>query len=199
MSVFEKLCYLCFVKHSEIRTHIIRTASDLFYHKGYNLTGINEIISEAGIAKATLYNHFKSKEDICLAYLQYKNQSFMVKLKEVCLSKDQGVDQILGVFDFLQSFFKDKDFNGCWCINTISELPKENEKIRSEIQQQKSGLIEFLKTLVSTNIPTPSEQEQQILARQIYLLYEGAVAESHLHQDDWPIVSARQLCTTIIS
>lgn len=187
------------MKHSEIKDHIIKTASDLFYNKGYNLTGINEIISEAGIAKATLYNHFKSKEDICLAYLQYKNHSFLIKIKEVCSSKKESVDQVLAVFDFLEVFFKDKDFNGCWCINTISELPKENQRIRSEIQQQKNGLIDFLTELVGQNLPDRNTQEQQKLAKQIYLLYEGAVAESHLHQNDWPIASARELCNAIIN
>ena len=187
------------MKHSEIKDHIIETASHLFYQKGYNLTGINEIISEAGIAKATLYNHFKSKEDICLAYLQFKNQSFMTKIKDVCLEKNMGVDQILGVFDFLQSFFQDKDFNGCWCINTISELPKENQKIRFEIQQQKKGLIDFLTELVEQNLPDRSKQDPQKLAKHIYLLYEGAVAESHLHQNEWPITSARELCSIIIN
>lgn len=186
------------MKHSEIKDHIIKTASDLFYNKGYNLTGINEIISQAGIAKATLYNHFKSKEDICLAYLQYKNHAFLSKIKEVCSSKKEGVDQVLAVFDFLEVFFKDKDFNGCWCINTISELPKENQRIRSEIQQQKNGLIDFLTELVGQNLPDRNTQEQQKLAKHIYLLYEGAVSESHLHQSDWPIISARELCNVII-
>ncbi|MDT7833379.1 TetR/AcrR family transcriptional regulator [Flavobacteriaceae bacterium S356] len=187
------------MKHSEIKDHIIKTASHLFYHKGYNLTGINEIISEAGIAKATLYNHFKSKEDICLAYLQYKNSAFLTKIKEVCASKKKGIGQVLAVFDFLEAFFKDKDFNGCWCINTISELPKENQRIRSEIQQQKNSLINFLTELVGQNLPDHSTLEQQKLAKQIYLLYEGAVAESHLHQNDWPITSARELCNSIIN
>jgi len=187
------------MKHSEIKDHIIKTASDLFYHKGYNLTGINEIISEAGIAKATLYNHFKSKEDICLAYLQYKNRAFLTKINEVCYSKKEGTDQVLAVFDFLELFFKDKDFNGCWCINTISELPKENQKIRLEIQLQKRNFIAFLTDLVETNLPNQDKAQQEMMARQIYLLYEGAVSESHLHQSDWPITSARELCNTIIN
>jgi len=52
-----------------VKERILETASHLFYEKGYNLTGINEIIEKAGVAKASLYSHFRSKEDICLAYL----------------------------------------------------------------------------------------------------------------------------------
>ncbi|MFT6754704.1 MAG: AcrR family transcriptional regulator, partial [Urechidicola sp.] len=47
-----------------VKERIIATASDLFYNQGYNQTGINQIISEAGVAKASLYQHFRSKEDI---------------------------------------------------------------------------------------------------------------------------------------
>tara|TARA_R110002073_G_scaffold306012_5_gene475190 strand:+ start:33283 stop:33843 length:561 start_codon:yes stop_codon:yes gene_type:complete len=185
------------MKHSEVRNHIIETASNLFYTNGYNLTGINQIISEAGIAKATLYNHFKSKEDICVSYLQYKNATFSNLIKDFCHSKEKGGSQILGIFDFLLQFFKEKDFNGCWCINTISELPKENQKIRIEIQNQKQELIDFIKELLNQNLPEKST-ESDSLSKQLYLLYEGAVAESHLHQSNWPILSAKSLCEKII-
>ena len=49
---------------------ILAVASELFYRQGYRATGINEVIARSGVAKATFYNHFPSKEDLCLAYLQ---------------------------------------------------------------------------------------------------------------------------------
>ena len=187
------------MKHSEIKQSIIETASSLFYRNGYNSTGINEIISETGIAKATLYNHFKSKEDVCLAYLQYKNSVFVKDIKAHCQSLTVGKSQILGVFDFLQLFFLDRDFNGCWCIKTVSEIPKENQKIRSEIQRQKSQFILLISDLISNNLNNLTKDQTQSLSRKVYLMYESAVAESHLHQDDWPIKEMRSLCSQIIS
>jgi len=65
------------VKQLRIQHRIIETASFLFYKNGYNLTGINEIISEASIAKATFYSHFKPKECICISYLRFKNSVFL--------------------------------------------------------------------------------------------------------------------------
>ncbi|MFY0631476.1 MAG: TetR/AcrR family transcriptional regulator [Flavobacteriaceae bacterium] len=186
------------MKHSEVRNHIVETASNLFYTNGYNLTGINQIISEAGIAKATLYNHFKSKEDICVSYLQYKNTAFLEKIKEHCSSKNEGKEQVLGVLTFLQLFYNDRNFNGCWCINTISELPKDNQKIRLEIQKQKQQLIDYIQELIQKNLSNTSEKDRVLLSKQIYVLYEGAVAESHLHQNDWPIHSAIDVCQKII-
>ena len=186
------------MKSSPVRERIIATASHLFYQKGYNLTGINEIIKEANIAKATLYNHFKSKEDICLAYLKFKNTTLQKELSETIYKLPEGKDRLLALFDFLKSFFANKDFNGCWCLNTISEIPKENKKIRATIQQQKQQLIKLLERLAMENLPHKTVNENKNIAKQIYLLYESALSESHLHQNAWPIESARQLCTAII-
>lgn len=186
------------MKSSPAKQRIIETASHLFYQKGYNLTGINEIIEKANIAKATLYNHFKSKEDICLAYLKYKDSSLQVELRAAVEKAPKGKKRLLAFFDFLKAFFEDKDFNGCWCLNTISELPKENEKIRATIQQQKHGLLQLIGRIAKENLPHKSEEEQQAIAKQIYLLYESALSESYLHQEAWPIESARKLCAAII-
>lgn len=198
MSVFCRSYYIRAVKHTDIKQHIIETASYLFYKNGYNSTGINEIIAESGIAKATLYHHFKSKEDICLAYLQFKNTTFLTDIRAYCEAKPKGKKQLLGIFDFLQEFFQDKDFNGCWCIKTVSEIPKENERIREEIQHQKNLFIRLIAQLVNENSSGISTNQVESLSRQTYLLYESAVAESHLHQADWPIKETKNLCEGIL-
>jgi len=186
------------MKHSLIKQNIIETASDLFYKNGYNLTGINEIIRESGIAKATLYNHFKSKDDICLAYLNYKNSAFLTSIEAFCAKAPKGKGQLLSLFDFLENFFDSKDFNGCWCINTISEIPAGNEKIINSIQFHKQQFISFIEKLISANFTDNSAKKNTKLAKRIYLLYESAVSESHLHQNKWPIASTKEICQLIL-
>ena len=198
MSVFKNSSYICSVKHSEVRNTIVRTASTLFYEKGYNLTGINEIIAEAGIAKATLYNHFSSKEDICVAYIQYKNQVFLGEIGAFCNNKSKGNKRILGVFDFLLQFFKGDGFYGCWCLNTVSEIPSDNEKILVEIQKEKNEFLKFIEKLVEENKVELTSTEVLSVSKQIYLLYEGAVAESHLHKKDWPIKIAKKMAEQLL-
>ena len=193
------LLYVCYVKQSKVKNRIIETASSLFYKNGYNSTGINEIIAEAGIAKATLYNHFKSKEDICLAYLRFKDVSFIKDIDAFSSSKPAGEKQVLAIFDFLELFFQTKDFNGCWCVKTISEIPSNNVVIRYEIQKQKNAFIELISTLVTKNLKNIKSEEVNSLSRKIYLLYESAVSESHLHQSDWPIKEAKNLCAVILN
>lgn len=187
------------MKHSEVRQHIIETASHLFYKNGYNSTGINEVISEAGIAKATLYNHFKSKEDICISYLNFKNAHFIETIKAFCESKPNGTAQVIAIFDFLEGFYNDKNFNGCWCLNTISEIPSDNVRIREEIQSQKQQFIDFINDLIKTNLQISKQNERNTLANRLYIIYEGAVAESHLHRSDWPITEAKEFAKTILN
>ena len=186
------------MKHSPVRENIIQTASYLFYQNGYSLTGINEIIKEAGIARATLYNHFKSKEDICIAYLKYKNSTFINDIKEFILKAPKGKEQVFSLFKFLELFFRSRDFNGCWAINTVSEIPKANSKIRTEIQHQKSQFKTLIETLVESNFSHQPENENKLLAGHIYLLYEAALSESHLHQEIWPIELAMDLCKKML-
>ncbi len=179
---------------SKVKQRIIETASKLFYQQGYNLTGINEVIKEAGIAKATLYHHFASKEDLCLAYLEYRHLAFIKDLQEY-LSKLPPKRRLLGVFDFLQDLFDTDGFKGCWCLNTYSELPKDHNKVKKAIQQQKDEFLNLLQDIVASN---RGKKGSTLLAKRIYLLYEGAINESQLLQNSWPISEAKKMAQAII-
>ena len=102
------------------------------------------------------------------------------------------------LFDFLYLSFQEKDFNGCWSVNTVAEIPSENEKIRVEIRRGKNEFIQLIETLIQHNLASISRQTLPSLAKKIYLLYESAIVESNLHNSDWPIKEARDLCQKIL-
>ena len=83
-----------------MKEHIVEIAGELFYKNGYCSTGINEIIEKSNIAKATLYHHFKSKEAICIAYLEARHQDFIMRLTDYVKLKPVGKSQLLAIFDF---------------------------------------------------------------------------------------------------
>ena len=186
-----------YMQKPNIKEHIITIASQLFYTNGYNATGINEIIAKAEIAKATLYHHFKSKEAICVAYLTQRHSSFIASLKESVSKKDLGKPQLLAIFDFLRDLYRKGDFHGCWAIKTLGELPPENVEIRSVIQQQKKELVLFLGEVVGDNIANISKAETEKISGGLYLLYESAITESHLHKNDWPIHLAKSVAPNL--
>jgi len=171
----------------DTKNRILDTASKLFYEKSFNLIGINEIIESSGIAKATLYNHFKSKEDLAIAYLEKRDQELLENLKIFCSRKKLGHNRLIAILEFLVDFFNDKKFNGCWCLRTLAEVPRENKRIRNKIKANKTALLQYIASMVGENAPQLKKAASKDLSKTIYLLYEASVAESHLHQDVWPI------------
>ena len=82
------------------RDQLIDTAEELFYQHGFNATGIDKILAEAGVAKMTLYNHFKSKDALIEAALQRRDERFRDWLSAQVESKaDTPRERLLGLFD----------------------------------------------------------------------------------------------------
>jgi AcrR family transcriptional regulator len=183
-------------KRLPVKERLVETASQLFYEKGYNRTGINEILEKSEVAKASMYQHFRSKEEICLAYLQRMDRQFIQDLGDFIQKKQAGKDRVIGLFDFLKDFYYQGGFRGCWCLNTVSEIPKDDEQINGEIKKQKNGFRAFIQKVVRENLQVENEKR---MADRLYLLYEGAIVESQVHQEVWPIEEAGQMASLIIS
>lgn len=187
------------MQKTNIKDHIISVANELFYRNGYNSTGINEIIAKSNIAKATLYHHFKSKEAICIAYLESRHHRFMTDLNAFVASKPKGKGQLLAIFDLLRDMYRQGDFHGCWAQKILAELHPKDKKIRAIIQKQKKELLLFLGEVVGENIANVSKAETEKLSGGLYLLYESATTESHLHENDWPVHLAKSIAPSLFS
>lgn len=184
------------MKRAQIKQHILSTASDLFYKNGYNLTGINEVIALSDIAKATLYKHFPSKEALCLAYLQLKNEAFLRDIENFCKVRPTGANQVLAIFDYLKAFYRSPDFNGCWNHNLLAEIPANDVVIRNEIKKHQKSFIRYIKTLLLENFPFLLAADATILSRKIYLLFQSAWVAANLHRAKWPLDDNRAMCAT---
>ena len=184
---------------TNIKNHIAKVAGQLFYKNGYNTTGVNEIIDKADIAKATLYHHFRSKEAICIIYLEERHTNFMQELSDYVTSKSEGETKLLAIFDFLRELYRKEEFYGCWAQKTLGELRPENEKIHQVIQRQKKDLLLFLGDLVGENLHLISKAEIEKISGGLYLLFESAITESHLHQNDWPIHLAKRIAPSLFA
>ena len=187
------------MQKTNIKDQILETANQLFYKNGYNSTGINEIIEKTGIAKATLYHHFKSKEAICIAYLDLRHKTFMGQLTHSVKSNSVGKNQLLAIFDFLRNLYRRDEFYGCWAQKTLGELSPKDKKIHGVIQKQKKELLLFLGEVVGDNIAHVSKAEIEKISGGLYLLFESAITESHLHQNDWPIYLAKSIAPSLFS
>ena len=113
---------------NSVREQIVSTATRLFLSQGYNLTGINQIIEEAGVAKASLYYHFPSKEDLGVAYLKRRSQSWFGGVTEYLKEVTDPRDYLIGVFEYRAIFVQENNFSGCSYTRIISELPLRGTK-----------------------------------------------------------------------
>jgi AcrR family transcriptional regulator len=135
------------------RQLLIDTALNLFYFNGINTIGINEIIKVSGIAKKTLYNHFENKEDLILAALKQRHESFITWLEKVLQGADSDEKMITQLFSSLESWFTDSEpmlgnFRGCFFINSSAEFSDVNSDIflfcKNHKQQVREVIAQFM-------------------------------------------------------
>lgn len=187
------------MQRPELHQHIITVAGNLFYVQGYNSTGINEIINKCNIAKATLYSHFKSKEDICIAYLTDRHEGFLTTLKSYISKRKKGSNRLLAIFDFLRDMYREENFHGCWGLKTLGELSPKQKRILGVIQKHKKELLLYLEEVVNENIINISKAETEKISGGLYLLYDSAITESHLFKNDWPIHTAKSIAPSLFA
>jgi AcrR family transcriptional regulator len=151
------------------RERLLDAAGDLFYRQGINAVGINAIIARAGIAKATLYQHFASKDDLVLAFLERHHQRWVAWFTQAVEERsDDPRERLLAVFDVLAVWFQD-DFRGCAFINTAVETPDPSSPIRRAILGYKQGLRAYLASLAES----AGFAQPDAVAGQLHLLVEG--------------------------
>jgi AcrR family transcriptional regulator len=116
------------------RERLIRTAYELFSRDGVQRTGIDRIIAEAGVAKASLYRNFRSKDELVLAVLERREQIWTHEWlqREVETRATGGRERLLAVFDVLGEWFARSDYEACLFVNTLMETRFSSPSISAE-------------------------------------------------------------------
>lgn len=171
-----------------VRQRILETAARLFYQQGYPLTGINQLIAEADVAKASLYQHFRTKDEILLAYLQQASQQWFQQLDEAIATGTTPKAKVLAVFDMLHDFLVAENFRGCNFQNALLQLPPEETLVRTFIQEHKARIGRVFADLL--NDPT--------LAEEMALLFEGALVSSQTMGNAAPAATARRVAERLL-
>ncbi|QWI73010.1 TetR/AcrR family transcriptional regulator (plasmid) [Bacillus mycoides] len=178
------------------KTHILDVATELFYRDGIQATGVDKIVAEAGVAKMTMYNHFPSKDDLVLAYLEKRDKEwrswFEQSVNELATTPK---DKIIAIFDVLDSWFKCPDFNGCAFLNTAAEFTGVSHPFHEASHKHKKLVKEFILDIVkSTGILDYKE-----MADCIYFLVEGAIVTELLYQKGDSAVKAKVGANLLLS
>ncbi len=169
------------------RERIIETTFRLFAKQGYNSTGINQIISEAEVARASFYQHFKSKEDLCIAFLNVRHEYWFGELNTFVAKEKESKSKVIRAFDFLVYMNEKESFRGCSFLNILSEIPMDNTKILSVIQSHKADLRSYFSELTDDEV-----------SDHIYMLFESSIIESQLFRTNEFIEKSKKIVTNLI-
>ncbi|PJJ63044.1 TetR/AcrR family transcriptional regulator [Chryseobacterium geocarposphaerae] len=173
---------------SSPKERIIATTFELFARQGYNSTGINQIVAEANVAKASFYQYFKSKEDLCVEFLNVRHEYWFNELNSFVSKEKESKSKLMSSFDFLIYMNQKEDFRGCSFLNILSEISSDNVKILNVIQNHKKDVRNYFSQLI----------ENKDLADHIYLLFESSIIESQLFRSNELIETSKKIITQLI-
>lgn len=180
---------------STTRDQILGTAAALFAERGYELVGINEIIEKAGVAKATFYSNFGSKEKLCLDWLAAEAAKSESDNRALLQGPLSAQEKVLHKFTGLRKYVKTSDFRGCPFSITASMLCASSA-VRDVIRDYKASARAFWQSLALEIRRDPAAA--RLLGDALFLLYSGAVTEAQNARSPWPVEAARsaalQLC-----
>ena len=176
-----------------ILDHIIETAGTLFYKEGTKSIGVDRIISEAGVAKATMYRYFSGKDALIEACLQRRNDKVMAALRAYLETvQPKGHTQVLAIFDFLYAKALTPDFRGCAFMIAVAEN-EGSEGVRRIARQHKEAVQSLFAGLLPAEWPHASGT-----AAQLNLLYDGAMAQILIQRQPDAALIARSCAETLI-
>ena len=161
---------------SSKREQLLNTALELFYREGYHSTGIDRILAESGVAKMTLYKHFKSKDELILAALQMQHEQISQRM----LLAQQSLaprEAILRAYDGLHLWLSETDFCGCLFLHAAAEFHDRSNPIHRQAAEHKRFVLDYFRTALLALGAAQAEQ----LAAQLQFLFEGALSMAHLY------------------
>lgn len=164
------------------RQKILTAAATLFYERGVNATGIDLIIAEAGVAKASLYNNFESKEHLVARYLEMLRLGFEERLAATVSSRGKTVAV---PFDLLEEIVVDGEFFGCPFTNALTELP-DSALVRDEVITYRDVVMSYFVDVATSEV-----------APQLMLVYDGVFTSCKLDPDRRRVAIARGLAERI--
>ncbi len=155
------------------RERILDTAYELFSHRGVHDVGIDELIKRAGVAKATLYRHFPSKDDLVLAFLQQREQLWTYGWVEAEARRrgETPEEQLLAIFDLFDEWFHRDDFEGCSFVNVLLEFGN----LDHPVGRASADYLENIRSVVRTLAQEAGLRDPDAFALSWHILMKGAI------------------------
>ncbi|WP_326837995.1 TetR/AcrR family transcriptional regulator [Amycolatopsis rhabdoformis] len=165
---------------SEARSRLLATATRLFYLEGLHSVGIDRIVSEASVTRATLYRHFPGKDDLVVAYLTEADQLIRARVEAIRAAGHSPVDTVRAVAAFIADDLRTPGFRGCAFLNAAAEYPDPAHPVHRAVLAHRDWFLATVSDLfTATTEPAPIPA-----ARHFVLLRDGAMSSGCLTDPD---------------
>lgn len=184
------------VKHGTPAERILKVADKLFYQDGIRAVGIDRLIAESGVAKASFYRAFPSKDDLVAAWIDMRDRQWRTWLQDtIDQLAPRAQDKPLAVFDALEARFRQTTFRGCAFINTIAELARLDHPGALAARRHK----ESVRTLLASLLNDAGYKDHETLATFFLQLIDGAVVTAAREGKPDAALRAKQLAELILA
>ncbi|MFY9890476.1 MAG: TetR/AcrR family transcriptional regulator [Streptosporangiaceae bacterium] len=176
------------------RARLLASASELFYAEGVHSVGIDRVIEHAGVAKATLYSAFGSKEELVRAYLRARHDATRERMsRELQARYPTARERLLGVFEVQGLSFADPGFRGCAFVSARAEA-----RPGGAVDEVTADYRAWLHELFADLAAAAGARDSKGLARQLVLLYDGAGISAWMDHDPGAEAAARAVAAALI-
>jgi AcrR family transcriptional regulator len=176
------------------RERLLAAATELFYANGINTVGIDRIIEHAGVAKASLYDCFGSKEELVRSYLEGRGLSRRTRINERLAQFERPEDKILSIFDLLAELASQPDYRGCAFIRASADA-NSGDKVKSVCNESRAFILDKFTDLCRA----AGASDPELLGKQLVLLYDGATISAHMDGNRNAVATARALAAQMLS
>jgi AcrR family transcriptional regulator len=176
------------------RERLLAAANELFYAEGVQTVGIDRIIERAGVAKASLYNLFGSKEELVAAYLASRHDRTTSGLTKAMEGVNDPRQKIFAVFDYQAQQYQRPDFNGCAFMAASTEAPTHGL-----VEQAADQFRAWIRAMFTDLAQQAGAPDPVSLGRQLHLIYDGAGLAGRMdHHDPAIAPAARNAVRTML-
>jgi AcrR family transcriptional regulator len=184
------------MKESAVKDRILDTASRLFYDQGYHVTGINQIIDEADIARASLYNHYASKTDLLMAYLDRTHEEWFHDLERYLHPFPTSREKLIALFDFRIHRQRISGYRGCH-FSKITAETSDDEQVFLRVKAHKQRFRDLIRHLVKETWHRHIFDDDT-LANTIFLLLEGGIAAGAMYRSSDDAEKAKRVVENLL-
>ncbi|MEM7757022.1 MAG: TetR/AcrR family transcriptional regulator [Cyanobacteria bacterium P01_A01_bin.40] len=178
------------------RQRILETASQLFYQKGIQNVGINEIIATSEVAKRTLYRHFASKDELIEAVMKHRANEWLRWFETAVQDRgNTAKERLLATFDVLREWYASPDFRGCPFINAVLEIADASHPAH----EVSIGVRESIRIQIKQLANQAGVEDSESFSQQYLLLIGGASLMATIEGVSGGANYAQQALSTLIN